>query len=341
MSPAFHSAQTGYGHNRMKRLLACVLLLLCASAALAESDKLPPSFGPLHIIEVGLNGEYSDGQPTSVRLQIGNPQAQPLTLDLRLHAEYHPAERRLAYGAGNTFSKQILLEANEQREIELPVTLPVANQELWIEASAVAPDGHVVAYDGITGKKLSPRSFEGNIGLLCVDDQTCKELQQQAQFSGTMEERVEKNKKLHFIIVREPRAHWWPYAGVLQALVLAAPMSGYTAEQRTAIEDFLRRGERVILMEKEAADANFLSAYRQGPSGEEEVRVSRGKLYRVASLQSQTLGSLFTGGALTGLTAGPSLQAIWMPDRGNTVMTWFRRHAATQFAFPRLRWLLI
>ncbi|HXZ10018.1 MAG TPA: hypothetical protein VEI25_18365, partial [Paraburkholderia sp.] len=135
----------------MKRLADCVLLLMCAGVALGEEVKPPPPFGPLHILEVGLNGDYASGQPTSVRLEIANPQAQPLTLDLRLHSEYHPAARRSAYAAGDTFSKRLLLDPNEQREVELPITLPVGNRELWVEVSAVAPDGRVVAYDRITG----------------------------------------------------------------------------------------------------------------------------------------------------------------------------------------------
>ena len=318
-----------------KPLLACVLVL-CAAAALAQ-EKLPPQFGPLRILEVGINGEYISGQPTSVRLQISNPLPQPLSVELRLSAQFEDPNHR-AYGNEDRFIKQVTLNPNEQRDLELPVILPYANQDMRFEAAAMT-NGQVMAYDRVAGKKLTTRGLEGSVGLLCVDEQVCKEAQQQAQFSGTMEERVDKNKKLHFITLREPRAHWFAYT-VVQALVLAAPMRGYTDEQRKAIEDYLRRGGRLILLENEIADPAFLAPYRQKPTGE-AVRVSRGKLYRAAGLQSQQLGSIFTGGTLTELLAASPAQFRWPPYGQDPEMAWLRRHAATQFIFPRLRWLLI
>ena len=248
MPLASYSRPVFFDANVSMRLLPCMLLLLlCAAAALAADEKLPPQFGPLHILEVGLNGEYVGGQPTSVRLRIANPRAQPLRLDLRVNAASRTPNQRAMLGGGDSFTAQIVLDANETRELELPVILPYANADMRMEASATAADGRVFAYDRIKGDKLSTRSVEGNVGLLCGGDQTCKDVQQQAQFSGTMEERVDKNKKLHFITVLGPRSHWWPYS-TLQSMVVAAPMSGYTPGQRAAIEDFLRRGGRLILL---------------------------------------------------------------------------------------------
>jgi hypothetical protein len=338
---ALHS-QSSFPSHQMKRFphRVLLLLLLCPAAVLAKESKLPPQFGPLHILEVGLNGEYVAGQPTSVRLQIANPLTQPLTVELRLTTDFDDPNHRGAFGGDDKFSKPLTLSAGEQRELELPVILPFPNDDMRLEVTAVMPDGRVFAHDRMkAGGKLSSRTLEGSVGLLCVTDEACKEAQQQAQFSGTMEERVDKNKKLHFITVREPRAHWWAYTAI-QSFVLAAPLTSYTPEQRSALEDFLRRGGRLILLEKEIADPTFLSAYRQGPTAE-AVRVGRGKLYRVDGLQSQTLGGVFTGGALADLLTFNPVQYLGLPNGAGAEMSWLRRHAATQFTFPRLRWLLI
>ncbi len=57
------------------------------------------------------------------------------------------------------------------------------------------------------------------------------------------------------------------------------------------LEYFLRSGGTLVLVEKEVANPKFLSAY---PAGTDFVRVGRGKLYRIPSLESKLLTNLFS-----------------------------------------------
>ena len=321
-----------------------LLFLLCVAPLLQGADdqkaKLPPQFGPLHILEVGLNGEFSAYAPTSVRVHIANPQTVRLQVELRVQPSYRDGNR-YPFVKQDSFSRQLALEPNEQREVEIPVLLPLLNDAI-LGVTASTTNGAVFAYDRFAGdRQLSPRNIQGSVGLLCATEQSCKQVQEQAMFSGTMEDRVEKNKTLHFINIATPRNHWWPYS-VLSSLVVTAPMQAYTREQRDAIEDFVRRGARLVLLEKEIADPSFFKEYRQGAPPTNAIRVGRGSLYRIASLDSQTLGDVFSGRRLTQLINAPQMQTYqYSPLPEGEAMRWLGKHAATQFTFPRLRWLLI
>ena len=171
---------------------------------------------------------------------------------------------------------------------------------------------------------------------MCASDSTCKTMQSQIQFSGTIEERADKNRQAKFEIVNDPRDHWWAYSAC-KAIVLARPIGQFTPAQRDALEGFLRNGGRLVLLEDEIADPGFLSAYRTGPASPNAEQVGKGMLFRASGLSANRLGDhLLWDQNLPGVI----LDQTYTPWNSNQT-GWLSRRFATAFDFPRLGWLLI
>src|SRR5258708_5137395 len=296
----------------MKRILLCIAFQLAlAGSLIADSN--------LRIAEVGLH-DYS-GTPSAVRLVIRNPSSRLQPIHLRLAATNE-------YDVTNTVTTDVSLNGGEQRELELPILLPPGKTAIVADASAA---GAVFGHDTYQGSLRQPNL----IVLMCADENVCKTAQAQIQFSGTIEDRVDKNRQIAFEMVHDPRDHWWAYSAA-SAVVLALPMAKFTPAQRDALEGFLRRGGRLILIEHEIADHSFLSTYHEGAAPRNGERVGKGTLVRVSDLDANVLGDAF---------AGPNLPAFLAPFQrygmnSNQTGLLFRRFA-TAFNFPRLRWVLI
>jgi hypothetical protein len=296
----------------MKRLLLCIgFQLVLAGSLIADSN--------MHITDVGLH-DYS-GTPLAVRLVIRNPSSQPQPIHLRLAASNE-------YGVTNTVTIDFSLNGGEQRDLELPILLPPGKTAIVADASAA---GAVFGHDTYEGTLRQPNL----IVLMCADENVCKTAQSQIQFSGTIEDRVDKNRQIAFEMVHDPRDHWWAYSAA-SAVVLAMPMAMFTPAQRDALEGFLRRGGRLILVEHEIADRSFLSTYREGAALHNGERVGKGTLFRVSDLGANVLGDTFAGANLPAFLIRIQRYGI----NSNQTGLLFRRFA-TAFNFPRLRWVLI
>ena len=295
---------------KMRRILLWIgFELLLAASLRADSN--------LRIADVGLHGYY--GNPSAIRLIVRNPSSQAQPVHLRVSVS-------VQWGATNAVTADILLNGGEQREVELPVAMSGGKLEITAEASA---SGAVFGHDSYEGSLRQTNL----IVLMCGTENLCKTAQSQIQFSGSIEERVDKNRQIAFEIVRDPRDHWWAYSAA-KAIVLAAPMAQFTSAEREALEGFLRRGGRMVLLEREIADPSFLSAYRTGPAPANGERVGKGALFRVSDLDSNTLGNVF---------AGLNLQTLLVPryEWNLNDTNWLKRRFASSFEFPRLGWLLI
>jgi hypothetical protein len=298
----------------MKRILVCIgFLLLLAGSLFADSN--------LSIIDVGLNG-YS-GTPSAIRLVVRNPSSKPQTIQLRI-----VARSQWGGGATNAVSADVNLDGGAERELEVPILVPPGTAEITADARAA---DEVFAHD--TYKRLLEKPFL--IVLMCGSDNICKTAQSQIQFSGTMEDRVDKNRQISFEVVRDPRDHWWAYSAA-SAIVLAMPMKEFTSAQRDALEGFLRRGGRLVLIEKEIADPGFLSAYRQGVAPRNGVRVGKGSLIRVSDSDANTLGDAFSGANLPIFLSQVERFTEEVTQRRGIITRY-----STAFQFPRLRWVLI
>jgi hypothetical protein len=296
----------------MKFLLLCIgFQMVLAGSLIADSN--------LRIADVGLHG-YS-GTPSAVRLVIRNPSSQPQPIHLRLAASNES-------DVSNTVTTDVSLNGGEQRELELPILIPPGKTAIVADASAA---GAVFGHD--TYQVLLRQT--NLIVLMCASENVCKTVQSLIQFSGTIEDRVDKNRQITFEMVHDARDHWWAYSAA-SAVVLAMPMAEFTSAQRDALEGFLRRGGRLILLEHEIADRSFLSTYREGAAPRNGERVGRGTLVRVSELGANVLGDAFAGPNL------PAVLAQFQRYGMNSNQTgWLFRRFATAFDFPRLRWVLI
>jgi hypothetical protein len=306
----------------MRRVLLCTGLVLGLAASLiAESTSADSN---LRIADVGLHG-YS-GTTSSVRLIVRNPSPEAQTIHLQIAAtdENHSVANN---SVANTITAEVSLNGGEQRELELPILMPGGNAVITAEATAA---GVVFAHD----KQEAPlRQAPNLIVLMCASDSTCKTAQSRIQFSGTIEERADKNRKATFEIVNDPRDYWWAYSAC-KAIVLARPTEELTQAQRDALEGFLRSGGRLVLLEDEIADPGFLSAYRRSPASPNGESVGRGRLFRVSGINANELGDVFTGRNLPGVLGQPY---AWNSNQTH----WLSGRFATAFDFPRLSWLLI
>jgi hypothetical protein len=294
----------------MRRLLLCTGFVLAVAASLAADSNL-------QISDIGLHGYL--GTPSAVRLVVRNPSSQAQTIHLQVGAS---SERDVT----NAVSIDIGLNGGEQRELELPILMLGGKTVVTADATT---GGAVFGHD----KREGLLRQNNLIVLMCASDSVCKTVQSQIQFSGTMEERVDKNRQIVFEIVNDPRDHWWAYSAA-RAIVLARPMTEFSPSQRSALEGFLRRGGHLVLLEDQIADPSFLSAYRQVPEPSGGQPVSKGRLVRIAGLGANELGNVFAGQNLLGVL---NQIPTWNTNQNN----WLSGRFATAFDFPRLRWLLI
>jgi hypothetical protein len=295
----------------MRRAVLCTGFVFGVAASLIADSGL-------RIVDVGLHG-YSGSTPSAVRLIVGNPSVQAQTIHVRVDAGSENS-------GTNTISTDLRMNGGEQRELELPILIPGGKTVVTADA---AIGGAVFGHDEHEGMLRQSNL----IVLMCADDIVCKALQSQIQFSGTIEERVDKNRQIVFEIVNDPRDHWWAYSAA-RAIVLARPMAEFTPAQRSALEGFLRRGGHLVLLEDLIADPDFLSPYRHGPAGPRGEQVGKGRLLRISGLSANELGNVFVGQNLQGV-----LNQVYSWNSNQT--GWLARRFATAFDFPRLRWILI
>ena len=288
--------------------------LLVAGLSLAFATHLCADAN-LTISDVGLHGYV--GTPSSVRLVVRNPSPQAQLIRLQVAGND-------GFRNTNTVSNDLTLNGGEERQIELPLVL--ARGETKVTADATA-SGSALGHDSFA--KVLQRN-NSLIVLICGNDDICKSAQSQIQFSGSVENRADKNRQLAFEVINDARENWWAYSGAT-SIVLATPLTKLRPAQQRALEDYLRFGGRLVLVEPEIADRNFLGAYRNGPVQPNGELVGKGVLFRVSSMNM--LGDVFAGENLLGLMNGNRYLG-W--DRG-----WPHRQFLTTPNFPTLRSLLV
>jgi len=307
----------------MKAGLACLLSLFLSAIAAATNN--------VQITEVGLKGYYSVTFVTPVQVQVAVPeQVQSIQLDFTVttgspDTPYEPWRE-------DRFSQRLSVEPGRKVLIDLPLLL-ASSKHSKLDLTVSDSSGQKIGTSSIDLGSLTVLGSETAIAILCEEHTQCDEAQSQISFGGSEDEVADKNKKLKFIALQSPREHWWDYSAP-EYVVVADRISGWTPDQRLALELYLRAGGNLVLLEKNLGDTSFLAAYRQGEAKADPLRVGRGLLFRLSSLQSKALSSMFTGNLLKQLGNGSR-------PYGASPMDWLRRRVAVSFSFPRLRWLLI
>lgn len=297
--------------------------LICASFVFAITSPLLADAN-LQITDVGLHG-YTSSR-SAVRVLLRNPAAQPQSIHLQISSWL--ARRDSEAFVTDTLNTEVPLAANEQRALELPVAVREAEVTRITADAFVA--GSAISHDTFR----QPLHDSNLVVFLCADDRLSQAIQSQIQFSGSVEDRADKNRQIAFEIVRDPRDHWWAYTPA-KAIVLALPTATLAPAQRQALEGFVRAGGLLVLLEDDIADPTFLAAYRQN-STPAQSPVGTGTLFRVGSLQSNQLGALF---------ARPNLELFLSHNSVSWDSDWLSTRYAAAFDFPRLAsvlfWLVL
>jgi hypothetical protein len=294
----------------MKRARLCVSFALALSTSLVADPNL-------HIADVGLHGYL--GTPSVVRLIVRNPLPQTQSIHLWVALGYNS-------GATGTVTSDIKMSGGEQRQVELPFLISAGQTKITAQASVGSLVFGRDTYEGT----LRSTSL---VVLMCSSENVCKTAQSQMQFSGSIEERADKNRKLAFEAMDDPPDDWWAYSAA--SAVVLATSAKLTPAQRDALDGYLRWGGRLVLVEDEMADPDFLSAYRKTPPSAKGERVGKGTLFRVSGLKANTLGDIFTGSNLATITQQSGMW--WSLNRTDLL----RQRFAASFSFPRLRWMLL
>ena len=299
------------------------LLLLCAPAR---------SQGSMHV-GVGLGEYYSYSVPTPVQVHL--PAASVArSIDLEFVLRSGSDQERHDILRTDRFVKRVQVNAGQALDIEVPILIP---QTAWsaLDVTASGADGQLIEKGGSELQGFTPLTNGQYLAAIyCLNQEICQNVQAQVAFGGSSAENAEKNKYLRLATFREPRADWWAYSAA-SCVVLAGPIASFSQGERDALEDYLRSGGILALLEDQVADKDFLGAYRHGDADSTPIQVGRGKLFRL-----QGAGSKIQIPDVTGLTYGRFRLAL-APSGEQSMAGTLLRRTGVSFKFPRLRWLII
>ena len=316
----------------MRKCLLCALTLLLPAAVRAQDF--------IRIDHVGLGSSeiLSVGNVTPVRVHIpAQPQAQTLQLEFQFEVGNKNDERRKLLP--HRFIKQVQVAAGAPSDVDVPLYLPT-DARLQLNVSVTDASGNQI---GTAARDLDHNISGGQvIAIYCAKEEKCDALASQVNSGFDDEERAANAKsdtKINIrrtvITLQDPFDHWWDY-GAVDSVVVAGPTSDLSSKKRNALEQYLRMGGALVLLESDISDKNLLAAYRQGPPSPAEINVGMGRLTRVSGLDDADLRK-----TVTSTTRSP----ITVPNAAVNVGTqsddFFLDRAGITFTFPRLRWLLI
>lgn len=322
--------QAGYDVNasRLKemRRAALLTLLVVAMAPLAAEAAIE-----LRIDALGLGGYASDVLPTPVTVQIVSSESRAVDLTLLVQNEWGIGRRR-GVTTTDRFVTQLLLQARQPVQITVPVLGTPGSSR--VDAVITDASGTELARQSASSKGLN--NTNPLIAIYCTAEQLCQDAQTQLTFGGSSEQSAKRNKDLRFVFLHDLRRPWWAY-GAARSVVIAGSLAGASDEEKRALEGYLRYGGNLMIVEKEAADGQFLAPYRAASITAEGAVVGKGRLWSVPRLEDKSLGRAFTGILLENV-----INAV-----GNTIglNRWTRLQTghllAAPFHFPRLRWLIL
>jgi hypothetical protein len=290
----------------------------------------------VRIAEIGVKGYYLEDRPTRIGIVLSRQSPQPIAVDLRIRVHSYPAPH---VERVDTFTQRLPLSSDdgqrltndELRLIYIPVLLQ-SSQGASVEVDELDDRGQVLSHDATF---LEAPLQAHLIGILCAKPDICQQIQSQVSFSGSSGAQTDKGKYLKFVTIENPPEASWQYSAV-GTLIVARPPWQMEPPQRDALENFARRGGALILLDDQAHDPSFLSAYRPVTGNPGSAVVGRGKVFYVPSLASNVLEGLYSGADLPRALSG------WCADGPtNDELGWIRRRLSFHFRFPSLTWLLV
>jgi hypothetical protein len=307
-----------------KAAALCVVMLIFSLPARSQDS--------IHV-GIGLGEYYSYSAPTPVQVYLPSASvARSIELEFVVRSGSDQERRDIL--RTDRFTKRVQVSAGQALEMEVPILIPRANWGV-LDVTASAADGRLIASASRELRDVTPlTNGQYLVAIYCQEQPTCQNVQAQIAFGGSSEANSEKNKNRRLATFREPRADWWGY-GAAQCVVLAGPIADFSQAERQALEDYLRSGGVLALVEDQLGDKDFLAAYRHGDVDSVAIQVGRGTLVRLPNVSS-----MLRIPELPGPTYAHDGFAAVLSSERSTADALLRR-TGVWFKFPRLRWLII
>jgi len=311
----------------MVRSLGWILVSMFAlvlPAAAGAQDRV-------RIEDVGLDGYFGVALPTPVRVHIpALDQTESVTVRFLVESGTDPRHRSLK--RTDRFSETVQMTRGEPLELEAPITMP--NDSWETLTVSVTSEGDKLVGEAEQEIQARDKLVRGEtlVAVFCGKAEKCASAESQITYGSA--EGTNNGKDLRQAVLTHFLSKWWGYSGA-RAVVVATSTAGITPAQNTALEDYLRWGGAVVLVEKEIGDKSLLAGYRQGAP--RLVRVGPGALYTVPSLESQQLGQVIA----ELLSPRPASTAV---SRSYSIALDTKNlleQVGVAFKFPRLRWLIL
>ena len=329
-------------HSMRLRLLLLLPLLLNSARAGFAGDTVT-----LKISHFGLEGNYaSPAEPTWVEVTARNNTNRAVSFlltvaELNLENDALPVTEVVRLPAE--------IAASETRAFDVPV-YTVAQDRAVLFVQALGKDGIPL---GRTGIPIG-RQTEGEIiAMLCATADVCKAIRQSILLSGSAAEQTRKSSALRLIQLSKAAPTGWAYSPA-DTVIVATPVAQLSASQRDALEIYLYRGGKLVLVDDQLGDSStggsqsrFLDAYRVHFAEGKAGHVGDGQFVHLKSVSSREFPDYFgprgisfnrpeeARGAVLQLREG--VNAAGQPDQLNA---WLIRRLGTTFHFPTFLELL-
>jgi hypothetical protein len=319
-------------------LFLLFLLLLAHPASLRAADEVSVT-----VRQFALGGAYSFGSdPVWLQVSVKNASARPQSFQLQIQQLNLPAD---ASPMADTINSPQTLQPGETRTLDFPINLAQGDSHhSVIYVQAIANDGTIL---GRTARTFGDPTMGRVIVLLCGTPSVCSSIQQAILLTGSPAEQTRKSREFRLIQLTDPPPVGWAYQRA-STVVLAAPASRLAAAQRDALELFMLRGGRLVIIEdlldEPAGSPSFLSVYRRHFPADRRAPVSHGNFLRIRSTSIPKLADALAPDQDSGNSEADALRERMGQSRvryqASEMPRWFMMRAGTSFRFPSFFTLL-
>jgi hypothetical protein len=324
-------------------LILLLVLLLAGFAPIAHcADPIS-----VKIKQIGLEGVLSrTGQPTWVQLQVQNATSEASSFNIEIF------EANLAAGASaisEICTVPLALKPGEARLVDIPLHLVPMAEYTVVSVQAIDSHGAIL---GRTGRRVGQQTEGAVNALLCATPDLCRAIQQSILLSGTPEEQTRKSQLLRFVQLTEAPSVEWAYSSA-NTVIIAAPASSFDVAQQEALELFLRRGGKLVVIEDQLHDSaasnarpSFLEVYRKHTEEGRTLTVGEGQFTRFTSVSSKDFSNFFRPLGFDEGTPQEIRRQLALYNRNlqagepGSSLRWLMNRLGTFFRFPSF-WTLL
>jgi len=317
------------------RLSYLLLLLVGFAHVCAAADPVT-----LKISHVGLEGIYAPpAEPTWIEITARNN--SPQSISFRITA----AELNLSNDAlplSEVISVPIQLAPSETRAVNVPLHVSAEVYGVFY-VQALGGNGATL---GRTAIRVGSKPEGEFIGLLCSNADLCRAIGQSILLSGSAEEQTHKSSSLRLVQLSEAPPAGWAYSPA-DVIILTAPVTQLSNAQRDALETYMHRGGKLVLVDDQLGDGavtsgqpRFLEAYRARAAEGKDLHVGEGLFAHLKSVSSKEFSNYFRPLGFTPNTPQEIREQLQGTTNGNAngdpsqLNSWMIRRLGTTFRFP-------